>query len=175
MTHAYFLRILEAELYGCPALYIVPVWAHIESLDTVPAVDAPHPGIDSIAFRFVHDLVGNLDVRLCSTRSAMGLAEIGQQHRRLIETYQALAGLPDNATRGQKCAAWAEATGMQGVIVDRSPGDDQCHTLRASRCVRATIDAYLAEWRERQAAELPPVIAGIATNVRLMRPACEVG
>lgn len=173
MTHAWFLRIVEARHHGLPALYIAPVWACTESLEAVPPADAPHQGLDGLAFRFVYDLVDELHVGLGAMSTFMGLADFERQRLRLIETHQALATLDAGATYGQKCAAWAEAFGMAGVIVERSPTDFRCGAMRSSRCVRATVNAYVEEWLARHqapAAVAMPAVAGVATNVRLLRP-----
>ena len=172
MTHAYYLRILEAEIDCLPVLYIAPVWAHIETLEATKPVDTPYPGLDGIAFRFVYDLIGQIDARLGSTRRFMGLADITQQAKRMIETHQALAELPMGAPYGAKCAAWAEAFHMGGVIVDRSPDDPNCQAVRLSRRVRATVDDYIAAWTRRHADGFSPILHGEATSVRILQPAC---
>ncbi len=165
MTHAYFLKAIETRIWGVPNLFIKPVWAERDTHQEAQSIPygTPYFGLSDIAlYARAGCLSDKIEFELVSTAYLPTLGHLNAINREMKVTQHAMAELQKSVgsrlpTIGERCAAWCHAFDMPGLLLPRSPGDDECGLVRLSRNIRPALDHYLADWEVRAREESVPI------------------
>lgn len=165
-----FLKAFGAHRHDTPTLFLKPVFVDPDTGREALAVPSgiPSAGVTDIALMATIDcLSGALKIGLVSTAQFPGPDAMGAIAREMQMTSSAIARREAQSemrtlTVGECCAAWCQTYNMQGVLIPRSPGEEQQHGFQLIRDVKPAVDRYLQHWAERARANFVPIEAQIA-------------